>query len=453
MSQHVPQPPATPDLPTRPALRVAVLGAGTVGTEVLRLLAQQGDELAHRVGARLEVIGIAVRDRSRDRGEHVPAALLTEDPSALVREADLVIEVMGGIEPARTLLLEAMAHGASVVTANKALLAQDGPALYEAADVHGVDLSFEAAVAGAIPVVRPVRESLAGDRIQRVMGIVNGTTNYILDQMSKEGWDFDTALATAQELGFAEADPTADIEGHDAAAKAAIIASLAFQVPVSLDDVHVEGITGVSADMIRTAADQGFTIKLLAICERVVGPDGEEAVSARVYPALVADDHPLASVSGAFNAVFVEADSAGSLMFYGQGAGGAPTSSAVLGDVVSVARRKVLGGRGQMPQQVRESGSILPIARVTTRYQLTLEVVDRPGVLLRVAEVVATEGVSIELVQQTRLEEPAEDGSPRAKLVIATHSALESSLAATVESLAALDVVESVKSVLRIEGA
>src|SRR5699024_5908015 len=247
-------------------------------------------------------------------------------------------------------------------------LAQHFPELITAADDAGVRIEYEAAVAGAIPIVRPLSVSLAGDRIQRVMGIVNGTTNYILDQMSKEGWDFDTALATAQELGFAEADPTADIEGHDAAAKAAIIASLAFQVPVSLDDVHVEGITGVSADMIRTAADQGFTIKLLAICERVVGPDGEEAVSARVYPALVADDHPLASVSGAFNAVFVEADSAGSLMFYGQGAGGAPTSSAVLGDVVSVARRKVLGGRGQMPQQVRESGSILPIARVTTRH-------------------------------------------------------------------------------------
>lgn len=285
------------------------------------------------------------------------------------------------------------------------------------------------------------------------MGIVNGTTNYILDQMSKEGWDFDAALATAQELGYAEADPTADVEGLDAAAKAAIIASLAFQVPVAMDDVHVEGISSVSADMIETAAAQGFTIKLLAICERIDNADGTESVSARVYPALIRDDHPLASVSGAFNAVFVEAENAGSLMFYGQGAGGAPTSSAVMGDLVSVARRRVLGGRGQIAQQVRESGDILPVARITTRYQMTLEVHDRPGVLLRVAEIVAAEGVSIELVQQTRLESEDEDASPRAKLVIATHSAVESALAATVDSLAASDVVESVKSVLRIEGA
>ena len=433
-------------------LTIALLGGGVVGSEVARALLTQSDTLAARVGARLELSGVLVRDASRPR-DGIPQELLSTDPEAVVAGADIVVELMGGIEPARTRILSALSSGASVVTANKALLAQHFPELITAADDAGVRIEYEAAVAGAIPIVRPLSVSLAGDRIQRVMGIVNGTTNYILDQMSKEGWDFDTALATAQELGFAEADPTADIEGHDAAAKAAIIASLAFQVPVSLDDVHVEGITGVSADMISTAADQGFTIKLLAICERVTGQDGEEAVSARVYPALVQDDHPLASVSGAFNAVFVEADAAGSLMFYGQGAGGAPTSSAVLGDIVSVARRKVLGGRGQMPQQVRESGSILPIARVTTRYQLTLEVFDRPGVLLRVAEVVATEGVSIELVQQTRLEDAAADGTPRAKLVIATHSALESSLAATVDSLAALEVVESVKSVLRIEGA
>jgi homoserine dehydrogenase len=425
-------------------LTIALLGGGVVGSEVARALLTQSDTLAARVGARLELSGVLVRDASRPR-DGIPQELLSTDPEAVVAGADIVVELMGGIEPARTRILSALSSGASVVTANKALLAQHFPELITAADDAGVRIEYEAAVAGAIPIVRPLSVSLAGDRIQRVMGIVNGTTNYILDQMSKEGWDFDAALATAQQLGFAEADPTADIEGHDAAAKAAIIASLAFQVPVSLDDVHVEGITGVSADMIRTAADQGFTIKLLAICERVTGPDGEESVSARVYPALV--------VSGAFNAVFVEADSAGSLMFYGQGAGGAPTSSAVLGDIVSVARRKVLGGRGQMPQQVRESGSILPIARVTTRYQLTLEVFDRPGVLLRVAEVVATEGVSIELVQQTRLEDAAADGTPRAKLVIATHSALESSLAATVDSLAALEVVESVKSVLRIEGA
>jgi homoserine dehydrogenase len=345
MSQHVPQSPATPDRPPHPALRVAVLGAGTVGTEVLRLISEQGEELAHRIGARLEVIGIAVRDRSRDRGEHVPAGLLTDDPSALVREADLVIEVMGGIEPARTLLLEAMRHGASVVTANKALLAQDGPALYEAADVHGVDLSFEAAVAGAIPLVRPVRESLAGDRIQRVLGIVNGTTNYILDAMTRTGADFGDALASAQELGYAEADPTADVEGHDAAAKASILASLAFHSRVRLGDVHCEGITQVSAQDIAAADRMGRTIKLLSIVERIEEENGER-ISARVYPALIPETHPLASVSEAYNAVFIEADAAGSLMFYGQGAGGAPTASAILGDVVSAARSRVHGGVG-----------------------------------------------------------------------------------------------------------
>lgn len=433
-------------------LTVALLGGGVVGAEVARTLLTRSDALAARVGARLELSGVLVRDASKER-DGIPRELLTTDAEAVVAGADIVVELMGGIEPARTRILDALASGASVVTANKALLAQHFPELITAADDAGVRIEYEAAVAGAIPIVRPLSVSLAGDRIERVMGIVNGTTNYILDQMSKEGWDFDTALEAAQELGYAEADPTADVEGLDAAAKAAIIASLAFQVPVAMDDVHVEGISSVSADMIETAASQGFTIKLLAICERIDNPDGTESVSARVYPALVRDDHPLASVSGAFNAVFVEAENAGSLMFYGQGAGGAPTSSAVMGDLVSVARRRVLGGRGQVAQQVRESGDILPISRISTRYQMTLEVHDRPGVLLRVAEIVAAEGVSIELVQQTRLELEDEDASPRAKLVIATHSAVESALAATVVSLASSDVVESVKSVLRIEGA
>lgn len=354
MSQTVPQPPASPDSSSLPALRVAVLGAGTVGTEVLRLIAQQGDELAHRIGARLEVIGVAVRDRTKDRGEHVPAALLTDDPGALVREADLVIEVMGGIDPARALLLEAMEHGASVITANKALLAQDGASLYEAADVHGVDLSFEAAVAGAIPLVRPVRESLAGDRIQRVMGIVNGTTNYILDAMTRTGADFDDALASAQELGYAEADPTADVEGHDAAAKASILASLAFHSRVRLADVHCEGITAVSAQDIAAAGRMGRTIKLLSIVERVEEENGER-ISARVYPALIPDSHPLASVSEAYNAVFIEAEAAGSLMFYGQGAGGAPTASAILGDLVSAARSRVHGEWGRASPATQSS--------------------------------------------------------------------------------------------------
>ena len=450
MSQHVPQPPATPDLPTRPALRVAVLGAGTVGTEVLRLLAQQGDELAHRVGARLEVIGIAVRDRSRDRGEHVPAALLTEDPSALVREADLVIEVMGGIEPARTLLLEAMAHGASVVTANKALLAQDGPALYEAADVHGVDLSFEAAVAGAIPVVRPVRESLAGDRIQRVMGIVNGTTNYILDAMTRTGADFGDALASAQELGYAEADPTADVEGHDAAAKASILASLAFHSRVRLSDVHCEGISAVSAQDIAAAGRMGRTIKLLSIVERIAEENGER-ISARVYPALIPEAHPLASVSEAYNAVFVEADAAGSLMFYGQGAGGAPTASAILGDVVSTARARVHGGVGPRESRYAELESIT-LEELRSAFYVSLTVEDRPGVLAEIAGTLSGYGISISTIHQELLADGEGQGADRAHIGISTHRALESAMTASLDMFSSTATVLSIDSVLRIEG-
>ena len=450
MSQHVPQPPATPDLPTRPALRVAVLGAGTVGTEVLRLLAQQGDELAHRVGARLEVIGIAVRDRSRDRGEHVPAALLTEDPSALVREADLVIEVMGCIEPARTLLLEAMAHGASVVTANKALLAQDGPALYEAADVHGVDLSFEAAVAGAIPVVRPVRESLAGDRIQRVMGIVNGTTNYILDAMTRTGADFGDALASAQELGYAEADPTADVEGHDAAAKASILASLAFHSRVRLSDVHCEGISAVSAQDIAAAGRMGRTIKLLSIVERIAEENGER-ISARVYPALIPEAHPLASVSEAYNAVFVEADAAGSLMFYGQGAGGAPTASAILGDVVSTARARVHGGVGPRESRYAELESI-PLEELRSAFYVSLTVEDRPGVLAEIAGTLSGYGISISTIHQELLADGEGQGADRAHIGISTHRALESAMTASLDMFSSTATVLSIDSVLRIEG-
>ena len=450
MSQHAPQPPATPDLPTRPALRVAVLGAGTVGTEVLRLLAQQGDELAHRVGAPLEVIGIAVRDRSRDRGEHVPAALLTEDPSALVREADLVIEVMGGIEPARTLLLEAMAHGASVVTANKALLAQDGPALYEAADVHGVDLSFEAAVAGAIPVVRPVRESLAGDRIQRVMGIVNGTTNYILDAMTRTGADFGDALASAQELGYAEADPTADVEGHDAAAKASILASLAFHSRVRLSDVHCEGISAVSAQDIAAAGRMGRTIKLLSIVERIAEENGER-ISARVYPALIPEAHPLASVSEAYNAVFVEADAAGSLMFYGQGAGGAPTASAILGDVVSTARARVHGGVGPRESRYAELESI-PLEELRSAFYVSLTVEDRPGVLAEIAGTLSGYGISISTIHQELLADGEGQGADRAHIGISTHRALESAMTASLDMFSSTATVLSIDSVLRIEG-
>ena len=454
MSQHptgslgTPQPPA---LTTLPSLRVAVLGAGTVGGEVLRLISQQGGELAHRIGGRLDVVGVAVRDLDRDRGEHVPAALLTEDAAALVREADLVIEVMGGIEPARTLLLDAMAHGASVITANKALLAQDGAALYEAADTHGVDLYFEAAVAGAIPLVRPVRESLAGDRIQRVLGIVNGTTNYILDAMTRTGAGFEDALATAKELGYAEADPTADVEGHDAAAKASILASLAFHSRVRLTDVHCEGITHVSSHDIAAAARMGRTIKLLSIVERIEEENGER-ISARVYPALIPDHHPLAAVAEAYNAVFIEADAAGSLMFYGQGAGGSPTASAILGDVVSAARARVHGGIGPRESRYAELESI-PLDELRSAFYISLTVEDRPGVLAEIAGTFSGYGISISTIHQELLEQEGEEGEPtRAHIGISTHRALESAMTASLDVFSSTATVLSIDSVLRIEG-
>lgn len=430
-------------------VRVAVLGCGVVGTEVVRLLTDQSGDLAARVGAPLELVGIAVRDVAAERDPVVDRSLLTADADALVARADVVVEVMGGIEPARRLLLRAIGHGAAVVTANKALLAEDGPTLYAAADAAGVDLYFEAAVAGAIPIVRPVRESLAGDRVRRVLGIVNGTTNYVLDRMATDGLDLADAVAEAQALGYAEADPTADVEGYDAAAKAAILASLAFHTRVSLDDVDRTGITGVTADDVAWAGRTGHVIKLLAIAERRE-VDGAEGVQVRVHPALVPVAHPLAGVRGAFNAVFVEADAAGELMFYGRGAGGAPTASAVLGDVVSAARHRVQGGRGPA-ESWYAALPVLEASAARTRYQVRLDVVDRPGVLAQVSAVLAEHGVSIEAVRQSAGE--PEGGASLARLVITTHQAPEAALAATVAAIGGLDVVHEVVSVLRVEGA
>lgn len=424
--------------PLKP-VSIAILGPGTVGSEVVRLLTAQADDLSARVGAPLEIAGIYVRDTAKDRGPHIPRELLTDDASALVAKADVVVELMGGLEPARSLILEAIASGASVVTANKALLAQHGPELYEAADAANVDLYFEAAVAGAIPLVRPVRESLAGDHITRILGIVNGTTNYILDEMTVRGLDYEVALKQAQELGYAEADPTADVEGHDAAAKAAILASLAFHQRVAMDDVYCEGISAVTADDVIAARETGQVIKLLAIAERTA-----DGVAVRVHPALVPDAHPLAGVHGAFNAVFIEAESAGGLMLYGQGAGGTPTASAVLGDIVSVARHKAVGGKGP-----RESNyavhEVLPIEAALTRYCVRMAVEDRPGVLSAVAEVFARHGVGIEIVRQV-------PGQTHAGLILSTYAAPERDLRATVSDLEASDAVAEVKSVLRIEG-
>ena len=438
-------------------VRVALLGAGSVGSQVARLLLEQADDLAGRAGAGLELVGIGVRDVDARRDVDLPRELLTNDIDSLILGADIVVELMGGIEPARTHILKALGSGADVVTGNKALLASHGPELFEAAEQVGAQLYYEAAVAGAIPIIRPLRDSLAGDRIVRIMGIVNGTTNFILDRMDTDGDTLEAALATATELGYAEADPTADIEGYDAAQKAAILASLAFHTTVPLDAVHREGITRVTHEQVVAARKAGYVVKILAICERLVDTDGVEGVSARVYPALVPLGHPLAAVHGAKNAVFVEAEAAGDLMFYGAGAGGVETASAVLGDLVSAARRHVIGGPG-VAESTHANLRVLPIGHVTTRYQITLDVADQPGVLAEVAGVLSQHGVSVHSVEQTggvRPEAaPGDDDTPAtATLIIGTHRALESSLAATVEALEESPVVNTVTSVLRVEGA
>lgn len=425
----------------RAPLRIALLGCGVVGSQVARLLVEQAMDLAARAGGPLEIAGIAVRRPELARARGVDSSLLTTDAAALVArpDVDIVVELIGGVEPARSLLLAALGAGTSVVTANKALLASHGTALHRAAGAHGADLYYEAAVAGAIPLLRALRESLAGDVVGRVLGIVNGTTNFILDQMDSLGSDFGTALATAQRLGYAEADPAADVEGHDAAAKAAILAGLAFHTEITAGDVFTEGIAAITADDIASARAFGFVIKLLAICERSDG-----GVSVRVHPAMIPRVHPLAAVHDAYNAVFVEATAAGRLMFYGAGAGGQPTASAVLGDVVAVARNRRAGLRGQEPARYAEL-PVVPMANALTRYYISLDVADQPGVLAPVAEAFAKRGVSIKAVRQ---EGRGEDAS----LIIVTHTARESALAGTVADLAAMPVVRAVDSVLRVEG-
>ncbi|MFN8073145.1 MAG: homoserine dehydrogenase [Mycobacterium sp.] len=428
---------------------VAVLGLGNVGREVARIIEESAPDLAARIGAPLELRGVAVRRVADDRG--LPAAMLTDNVEDLVsrEDVDIVVELMGPVEPARKAILTALEHGKSVVTANKALLSQSTGELAEAAEKARVDLYFEAAVAGAIPVIRPLTQSLAGDTVLRVAGIVNGTTNYILSEMSSTGADYATALADASALGYAEADPTADVEGYDAAAKAAILASIAFHTRVTAEDVYREGITKVTPADFEAARALGCTIKLLAICERI-NSDGQEWVSARVYPALVPLEHPLASVNGAFNAVVVEAEAAGRLMFYGQGAGGNPTASSVMGDVVMAARNRVQGGRG--PRESRYAQlPVAPIGVIPTRYYVSMRVKDRPGVLASVATEFGKREVSIAEVRQEGLLDGA--GQPSgARIVVVTHRATDAALSETVAALAGLEVVDEVTSVLRLEG-
>jgi homoserine dehydrogenase len=424
-----------------PVLRIALLGAGVVGSEVARMLEDNAEDFSARVGARLELVGVAVRDAKKDR-VGIPASLITADAEKLLdNNIDLVIELMGGIEPAKTLILRALNNGSSIVTANKALLAKHGAEIFAAAEANDADVYYEAAVAGAIPLLRPLRESLVGDKVRRILGIVNGTTNFILTKMDEEGSDYAEVLKEAQALGYAEADPTADVEGQDAAAKAAILASLAFHTRVTIDDVYCEGISKVTAADIKAAKDMGFVVKLLAVAEL---SDDEKGVVVRVHPAMVPKSHPLASVRLAFNAVFVEADAAGQVMFYGRGAGGAPTASAVLGDVVAVSRNKVSGRRGP-GESVYAELEPLPISSAKTRYSINLKVADEPGVLAAIANTFAKHDVSIQVVRQ--------DGhGDAAFLLVRTHEASDKALSETLSELKSLSAVREVVGVMRVEG-
>ncbi|MFW0108619.1 homoserine dehydrogenase [Rothia sp. P7181] len=422
-------------------IKVALLGAGTVGSQVARILLEDAVSLGQRIGADIELIGIAVRDVTSSRDWNAPASLYTTDAESLIDVADVVIELTGGIEPARTRILRALNAGKSVVSGNKALLAQHGAELQAAAKASGAQLSYEAAVAGAIPILRPLRDSLAGDQIQRVLGIMNGTTNYILDQMDTTGAQFSDALAQAQELGYAEADPTADVEGLDAAAKAAIVASLAFHSEFTLADVHCEGISAISAEDVQAAALDGYVIKLLAICERQ-----GEGINIRVSPTLVPREHPLASVHDAYNAVFVQARDAGELMFYGPGAGGAPTASAVLGDFVSLARRMVLGGAG-VPESTYAGLCAVGMDEVVTRFAIGLRVEDKLGVLANVSRIFAEHGVSLQAVRQVK-----DRSGDSAVIRLVTHRASDISVRRTMAVVDSLESVREIISVVAVEG-
>ncbi|RUQ22378.1 homoserine dehydrogenase [Kocuria sp. HSID16901] len=431
---------------TKPTLKVALLGAGTVGSQVARILTEDRKDLTERIGGVPELIGIAVRSLDAPREYQADTSLYTTDADSLIDRADVVIELTGGMEPARTRILRALNAGKHVVSGNKALIAAHGAELMAAARESGAQFSFEAAVAGAIPILRPLRDSLAGDHVTRVLGIMNGTTNFMLDAMDSHGAAFDEVLAEAQKLGYAEADPTADIEGHDAAAKAAIVASLAFHSEFHIDDVHCTGISEITADDVAAAKNDGYVIKLLSVCER----DGE-GVNIRVNPTLIPRTHPLASVRDAYNAVFVESRDAGELMFYGPGAGGAPTASAVMGDFVSLARRGVLGGPG-VPDYSYRGLQATSLSNVVSRYTVGLLVKDQLGVLASIANKFAENGVSIETMHQTKHREREDVEGADATIRIVTHKTSDQKLKSTIDELSSLSAVFDVASVIQVEG-
>lgn len=425
-------------------VKIGLLGAGTVGLQVAQILKRQQSELAARAGANLALAGVAVRDVSKKR-EGIDPALLTTDIDAVIDGSQLVIELMGGLEPARTAMVRALKAGKTVVTGNKAVLAQFGPELYAAAEAGDASLYFEAAVAGAVPVVYGLRESLTGDRINKVLGIVNGTTNYILDQMSTQGWEYAQALKEAQRLGYAEADPSADVEGHDAASKCAILASLAFHTRVSVDDVPVRGITDIGAADIAQACREGYAVKLLAKAERVEN-HGAESISLGVEPTLVPLTHPLAGISGPYNAIVLETEFAGRLMFYGAGAGGAPTASAVLSDVVAGANHLAHGGHAPR-ESVYASLPICPPGEALTSRQVRLEVSGEIGSLSEVVRAYREGGVSIASLSQPRSAAETAD----ATLIISTHQAPKSAHDSITAALSKSSQVHRIASVMSIE--
>ena len=437
-----PHPQPNPYPHPAPTVRVGLLGCGNVGGALAEILLTRTDDVAARTGIHLELVGIAVSDPTRPRSPSIRAELVSADAAALVArdDVDVVVEVIGGLHPAHELVEAALRNGKPVVTANKALLAVAGAELAEVAASSGVDLLYEAAVAGAIPVIRPLRESLAGEQIVRVMGIVNGTTNYILTRMEEEGAGYDDVLREAQALGLAERDPTADVEGHDAAAKAAILAALAFGSDVVDADVHREGISGLSAADVAYANRLGYSVKLLAVAELV---DGGPEVSVRVHPAMVPKTHPLASVRGAFNAVFVEGAVSGELMLYGRGAGGGPTASAVLGDIVDASRNLLAGAPAPAPK--RTTTTVRPQNELRSAFYLSMDVADRPGVLAAVAKIFGDHDVSIRAMEQVGLAEEA-------RLIFLTHVAREGDLLATIDELRRHQAVDRVSGVLRVIG-
>jgi homoserine dehydrogenase len=424
-----------------PVVRIGVLGCGNVGAALVALIASQGAAVETRTGLRLEVTRIAVRDLAKPRPTGIDTALLTTDTDSIVNDPaiDIVVELIGGVEPARELILSALKAGKPVITGNKELLAARGAELFQAAEGAGVDLLFEAAVAGGIPIIRPLRESLVGEQITRVMGIVNGTTNYILTRMTEAGASYADALAEAQALGFAEADPTADVEGYDAGAKAAIIASIAFGAAITAADVHHEGISGITEVDIAFAKRMGFVIKLLAVAEQ--NDAGE--IGVRVHPAMVPSEHPLAAVRESFNAVFVEGAAVGDLMFYGRGAGGLPTASAILGDLIDAALNRHKGSHASVGQL--GTAVIRPIDDVESAYYLNVEVLDRPGVLAQVAGVFGEHRVSIRSMEQEGL-------GDEARLIFITHRAREADVQATLRDLRELEAVDRIGSVVRVVG-